>query len=176
MSSDRDRPHLILRTLSRGDGLLGMRPHGKLGPRGDRVTLIRQVSAPQTTEHRLQWSRLPLQAVDPDMLQWRDTGIGRALTPSWTLEREDLFADFVADEVPRLRESGWQVEFAPGFAHHSQAIDGWQLDAVEADAADEPPAAGRSGTAAGPDRPAAGGSSAASASTASSCQPSMAWL
>ena len=34
-------PKLILQTLNRGDGLLGLRPHGTLGPRGDRVSLLR---------------------------------------------------------------------------------------------------------------------------------------
>jgi superfamily II DNA or RNA helicase len=33
------RPRLTLQTLSRGDGLLGLKPQGKLGPRGDSVTL-----------------------------------------------------------------------------------------------------------------------------------------
>ncbi len=33
------RPRLSLRTLTRGDGLLGLAPGGKLGPRGDAVTV-----------------------------------------------------------------------------------------------------------------------------------------
>ena len=33
------RPRLTLQTLGRGDGLLGLKPQGKLGPRGDSVTL-----------------------------------------------------------------------------------------------------------------------------------------
>ena len=35
------RPRLTLRTLNRGDGLLGLKPFGKLGPRGDSVTVAR---------------------------------------------------------------------------------------------------------------------------------------
>ncbi len=35
------RPRLTLQTLGRGDGLLGLRPQGKLGPRGDNVTIAR---------------------------------------------------------------------------------------------------------------------------------------
>ena len=34
------RPRITLMTLGRGDGLLGMAPQGKLGPRGDSVTLV----------------------------------------------------------------------------------------------------------------------------------------
>ncbi|MET0211248.1 MAG: DEAD/DEAH box helicase [Burkholderiaceae bacterium] len=131
-------PHLILQTLTRGDGLLGMRPHGKLGPRGDPVTLVRLGQWPASDEHRRQWDQLGLHNVDPDMLQWRDAAFGRALTPSWTLEQEDFFADFVVEKLPGLREAGWEIEFAPGFAHHSQAIDAWQLE-VEPDDEAPPP-------------------------------------
>ncbi|XAH25643.1 DEAD/DEAH box helicase [Xylophilus sp. GW821-FHT01B05] len=38
-SAARFRPRLTLQTLGRGDGLLGMRPEGPFGPRGDSVTL-----------------------------------------------------------------------------------------------------------------------------------------
>ena len=34
------RPRLTLQTLTRGDGLLGLKPFGKLGPRGDSVTVV----------------------------------------------------------------------------------------------------------------------------------------
>jgi superfamily II DNA or RNA helicase len=34
-------PRITLMTLGRGDGLLGLQPQGKLGPRGDSVTLVR---------------------------------------------------------------------------------------------------------------------------------------
>lgn len=132
MTDDRP-PHLLLRTYSRGDGLLGLRPHGKLGPRGDSVTLIRLLHAPTRAEHRQQWSELPLQPLDPLMLQWRAAGFGQALSPSWTLEREDQFADFAAEDLPRLRDAGWEIEIAPGFAHHSQPIDDWAMEAVPAD-------------------------------------------
>lgn len=37
----RFRPRLTLQTLTRGDGLLGMQAHGKLGPRGPQVTVAR---------------------------------------------------------------------------------------------------------------------------------------
>ncbi len=34
------RPRITLMTLGRGEGLLGLQPQGKLGPRGDSVTLV----------------------------------------------------------------------------------------------------------------------------------------
>jgi len=121
-------PKLILQTLNRGDGLLGMRPHGKLGPRGDRVSLLRLERWPSDPAALEQWQALPLQPVDIEMLQWRDASFGRGLTPCWTLTQEELFPDFAADEVPRLRQLGWEIEFLPGFAHHSVAIDAWSLE------------------------------------------------
>jgi len=33
------QPRITLQTLGRGEGLLGLRPHGPIGPRGDQVTL-----------------------------------------------------------------------------------------------------------------------------------------
>ncbi len=35
------RPRIVLQTLGRGDGLLGLRPAGPFGPRGERVTVAR---------------------------------------------------------------------------------------------------------------------------------------
>jgi hypothetical protein len=35
----RFRPRITLQTLTRGDGLLGMRPSGPFGPRGSSVTI-----------------------------------------------------------------------------------------------------------------------------------------
>ncbi|OGB10372.1 MAG: helicase [Burkholderiales bacterium RIFCSPLOWO2_12_FULL_64_33] len=40
ITSGHFRPRITLMTLGRGDGLLGMAPQGKLGPRGDSVTLV----------------------------------------------------------------------------------------------------------------------------------------
>jgi len=37
----RFQPRIVLQTLSRGDGLLGMRASGKFGPRGGNVTVVR---------------------------------------------------------------------------------------------------------------------------------------
>ena len=48
------RPRLTLMTLGRGDGLLGMAPQGKLGPRGDSVTLA-QIDWTYRTDTGAQW-------------------------------------------------------------------------------------------------------------------------
>ena len=48
------RPRLTLMTLGRGDGLLGMAPQGKLGPRGDSVTLV-QIDWTYRTDSGATW-------------------------------------------------------------------------------------------------------------------------
>ena len=48
------RPRLTLRTLTRGDGLLGLAPGGKLGPRGDAVT-VAQVDWTYRAAEGLAW-------------------------------------------------------------------------------------------------------------------------
>ncbi|AMO92983.1 helicase conserved C-terminal domain protein [Collimonas fungivorans] len=50
----RFRPRLTLKTLGRGDGLLGMRPSGPFGPRGPNVTVV-QISWTYVTDDGLQW-------------------------------------------------------------------------------------------------------------------------
>ncbi|MDD2180183.1 DEAD/DEAH box helicase [Acidovorax sp. D2M1] len=48
------RPRITLMTLGRGDGLLGMAPQGKLGPRGDSVTLV-QMDWTYRTDDGVHW-------------------------------------------------------------------------------------------------------------------------
>ena len=124
-------PHLTLRTLTRGDGLLGLRPRGPLGPRGEQVTVATLTRRDADAEQAL--LKLGLIALDPALLQWR--GAPQALGAStWTLVQEEFFSDFLADKVPELLDQGWQVTTEPGFAHHSQFVSGWQLGLTE-----EPP-------------------------------------
>ncbi|MFN4118275.1 DEAD/DEAH box helicase [Acidovorax sp.] len=48
------RPRITLMTLGRGQGLLGMGPHGRLGPRGDSVTLA-QIDFTYRTDGGATW-------------------------------------------------------------------------------------------------------------------------
>jgi superfamily II DNA or RNA helicase len=48
------RPRITLQTLGRGDGLLGLKPHGKLAARGDSVTLV-QIDWTYRTDAGAQW-------------------------------------------------------------------------------------------------------------------------
>lgn len=121
-------PHLTLRTLTRGDGLLGLRPRGPLGPRGEQVTVAMLSSANPEAEQAL--LKLGLVPLDPALLQWRGEPLplGGSL---WTLVQEEFFGDFHADKVPELQAQGWQVTTEPGFAHHSLFVSGWQLGLTE---------------------------------------------
>ncbi len=51
----RFRPRLTLQTLTRGDGLLGLKPEGPFGPRGDSVTIAR-VDWVYTVDGGLVWT------------------------------------------------------------------------------------------------------------------------
>ena len=120
-------PLLTLRTLTRGDGLLGLRPRGPLGPRGEQLTVAMLTGGDAGT-----LLKLGLVPLDPGLLQWRGQALplGDSL---WTLVQEEFFGDFHAEKVPELLAQGWQVTTEPGFAHHSQFVSGWQLGLTEAE-------------------------------------------
>lgn len=96
----RFRPRLTLQTLTRGDGLLGMKPGGPFGPRGDSVTVAR-VDWTYATEGGLRWETpapntvlnsraAPLQALEDaqgrEVLMPRDLAAeAEALDSLWTL-------------------------------------------------------------------------------------------
>ncbi len=136
------RPLLRLQTLDRGDGLLGLRPHGRLGPRGAPLSLMQLFLAdaaggppwPCPPEGQAgphgpwiqQLLALGAQPLRADHLQWRQppaAAPGRA----WTLLLEEDFGDFVTDVLPRLAAEGWVVERLPGFAHEPQPVSAWHL-------------------------------------------------
>ncbi|RZL38357.1 MAG: DEAD/DEAH box helicase, partial [Rubrivivax sp.] len=129
-------PHLTLRTLTRGDGLLGLRPRGPLGPRGEQVTVATLARRDADAEQVL--LKRGLVALDPALLQWRGAPLALGGESLWTLPQEEFFGDFHADAVPELQALGWQVTTEPGFAHHSQFVSGWQLGLTE-EAAEQAP-------------------------------------
>src|SRR5690349_8541121 len=115
MPIDPAAPRLDLRTLTRGDGLLGMRAAPGFGPRGAQLTVVRLfgvASAVQTAA--LQASGL--QGLPRKALQWRDPRAAQALGELWSLAEEAQFGDFWDLQVPRLQAAGWQVVVQPGFA------------------------------------------------------------
>ena len=52
----RFRPRMTLRTLTRGDGLLGMKPSGPFGPRGAQVTVVQIAWTYCSDDGSLRWS------------------------------------------------------------------------------------------------------------------------
>ncbi len=129
-------PHLTLRTLTRGDGLLGLRPRGALGPRGEQVTVAMLARRDADAEQAL--LKLGLIALDPALLQWRGAAPSLGGASLWTLVQEEFFGDFHAEKVPELQAQGWQITTEPGFAHHSQFVNGWQLGLTEEPQDDAP--------------------------------------
>ena len=123
-------PQLTLRTLTRGDGLLGLRPRGALGPRGEQVTVATLAQRDADAEQAL--VQRGLVALDPALLQWRGTPAALGGASLWTTPQEEFFGDFHAEQVPALQALGWQIRTEPGFAHHSQFVSGWQLGLTEA--------------------------------------------
>ncbi|MFZ6816295.1 DEAD/DEAH box helicase [Undibacterium sp. Rencai35W] len=163
------RPRITLQTLTRGDGLLGMKPTGTFGPRGGSVTVVQidwlyttdtgirwQTSAPTTLLNRRPHSTqdlldaegkpvvllrdlgaeadaldrvwdLHLQPVPAASLQWRNNDAALPFGPLWSLQQEDFFADFWAEQLPALQALGWSVVVHPGFAHESVPVDAWHL-------------------------------------------------
>ena len=60
-------------------------------------------------------------------LQWRTPEAAAGLDDLWTLPEEGQWADFWAEQVPRLQALGWQVLVLPGFAHFSVPVQRWKL-------------------------------------------------
>ena len=97
------RPCLTLQTLTRGDGLLGMRPSGSFGPRGGMVT-VAHIDWRYTTDSGLQWQTpAPTRLLNrrPDATEVLLDATGRSVT----LLR-DLGAE--ADALDLVWESGLQ--------------------------------------------------------------------
>ena len=139
LTQEANRPRLTLRTLGRGDGLLGMMGFGalplKFAPRGDSVT-VAQLRCENAEAHALAGATLRslgLQLLPPAVLQWRgdDLTLGSESTaplwPLWTLPQEAQFADFWAEQVRLLQAQGWQIVATPGFAHTSVPVQDCRL-------------------------------------------------
>jgi SNF2 family DNA or RNA helicase len=75
----RFRPRITLQTLTRGDGLLGMRPSGPFGPRGGSVTVV-----------QIEWTY-----VTDDGVRWEIPA------PSTILNRRPLSSQFLEDDEGR---------------------------------------------------------------------------
>ncbi len=141
---------LILQTLDRGDGLLGLRPCGPVlppartplfGARGPRVTVARLGWGPATPrppspqpapeQEAAALVRLRAAGLHPlpaEALQWRgEASPLPAGEPLWSLVRETDFGDFWADALPALQAEGWLIELLPGFAHASLPVSQWQI-------------------------------------------------
>jgi len=108
--------------------LLNRRPHATHlmeDAQGQPVVLVRDLGAEADALDKV-WD-LNLQPVPAKSLQWRSEGAALQFGPLWSLQQEDFFADFWAEELPRLQALGWRVVVRPGFAHESVPVDAWYL-------------------------------------------------
>ena len=175
------RPRLRLRTLTRGDGLLGSRAVAGFGPRSEQLTVAEvawvygreaaddpagaatttatpwAVPAPRTLLNSRPWPVPPgrdlaaeadaaeqlwataLRPLPERALQWRSPEAAAGLDDLWSLPEEGHWADFWAEQVPRLQALGWQVLVLPGFAHFSVPVQRWKMQ-LQADEAGREPA------------------------------------
>lgn len=137
---------LILHTLTRGDGLLGLRPCGPVvppartplfGARGPQVTVVRVAGAAPGEALRQRLRRSGLHPLPAEALQWRgEPPAWAAAEPLWSTLQEAAFGDFWAEQLPLLQQEGWTIVVLPGFAHQSTPVEAWRLvlDAPAAEA------------------------------------------
>ena len=138
------QPILVLQTLDRGDGLLGLRPCGPVirpartplfGARGPQVTVAQlawrpAAARPTPTAEAAARQRLRDAGLHPlpaEALQWRGSS---ALDPGaalWSLVREADFGDFWAEALPALQAEGWGADIRPGFAHAALPVERWAI-------------------------------------------------
>ncbi|MFZ6819916.1 DEAD/DEAH box helicase [Undibacterium sp. Ji22W] len=108
--------------------LLNRRPHPTHlieDALGEPVVLVRDLGAEADALDKV-WD-VNLQPVPANCLQWRGEDVALQFGPLWSLPQEDFFADFWAEELPRLQALGWRVVVRPGFAHESVTVDAWHL-------------------------------------------------
>jgi superfamily II DNA or RNA helicase len=120
------RPRITLRTLTRGDGLLGMRPSGVLGPRGGSVTVVNvdwvyvsadgmrwEIPAPNTVLNRRPAAPQCLENDRGEPVLWRDLDAeADALDRIWDIGLHPLPNDALqwrADDMSRLDETLWTL-------------------------------------------------------------------
>lgn len=100
VSMGRFQPRLTLQTLSRGDGLLGMKPSGPFGPRGGIVTIVR-IAWTYTADEGLYWETPAPTALlnrRPKPSEFAENELGHPLL------RRDLAAE--ADALDRVWDAG----------------------------------------------------------------------
>lgn len=108
--------------------LLNRRPHATHlmeDAQGQPVVLVRDLGAEADALDKV-WD-LNLQPLPTSSLQWRSEDAALQFGPLWSLQQEGFFADFWAEELPRLQALGWRVVVRPSFAHESVPVDAWHL-------------------------------------------------
>lgn len=145
------RPRLRLRTLSRGDGLLGLTRRGKLGPRGDQVTVAQvdwvyvfadgatvEIAAPRSLLN----SRAPLNQLAGERLLARNLAAeAEARDQLWASGLAPLEAELLQWRAPSLADAPafralWTLNqeefFGPFWEAEVPRLEaaGWKVEAL----------------------------------------------
>jgi len=97
---------------------------------GETVRVLRQPEVEAAWLDSL--ARAGFESIDPERLQLPAHGVFDPKV-AFALDNEDVWTDFMADHLPRLREAGWEVRMPPDFRHHAYQVESWEVDIEEED-------------------------------------------
>jgi superfamily II DNA or RNA helicase len=126
-------PVLTLLTLTRGDGLLGLRAAPGFGPRGAQLTVARVEAGEASEAGEAMLIASGLKPLPAAAVQWRHHRLAQAHPDLWSLAEEAHWGDWWEEQVPRLQAGGWRMAVGAGFAHFSAPVQRWKLS-LDADA------------------------------------------
>lgn len=95
---------------------------------GETVRVLRQPEVEAAWLDGL--SRAGFAPVDGDNMQLPPHG-GFDPKISYILADEDVWTEFMAEQLPRLRAAGWDVRMPPDFRHHAYQVESWEVDISE---------------------------------------------
>ncbi|HTH41490.1 MAG TPA: SNF2-related protein [Rhodocyclaceae bacterium] len=95
---------------------------------GETVKVLRQPEIEAAWLDAL--ARAGFAPVDPEHMQLPPHS---AFDPkiAYVLDNEDVWTEFMAEDLPRLREGGWEVRMPPDFRHHAYQVESWEVDIDE---------------------------------------------
>ncbi len=108
--------------------ILNTRPKPTVLLRGawnERVLMQRNLAAEADASDAL-WAS-GLRPLPPQAMQWRTKDAAHGHEDLWSLPEEPHFADFWAEQVPKLQAMAWSIVVQPGFAHQSVSVDRWRI-------------------------------------------------
>lgn len=100
-------------------------PHLHLERDGEAICIVRQLAAEQLL-------RKHLQALGFRVALRQSQALPANAGEMFELPDQDAWLRFVREQLPALREQGWQIDIRPGFAYDLTPVDGWYAEVDEA--------------------------------------------